>query len=454
MRLLNTIFRSEAVEQVLSADSLLECMLKVEAALASAEAAVGVIPDSAARHIQTCCSLRSLDSAAIATKARNSGNIAIPLVRQLTAAVATLDKDAAKFVHWGATSQDIIDTALVLQARAAVSLILADLYRACLALRELTVRHRNSIMAGRTWMQHAVPITFGLKTAQMLAALHRQAKHLRNSTREFSMLQLGGAAGTLAALGDKGPKVAEVMAASLGLENPPAPWHNNRASIAQLACSLGITCGVLGKFARDVSLMSQTEVGELTECSEKGRGGSSTMPQKKNPVLSAAILANTIRTPGLVSTILSAMGQEHERGLGGWQAEWETLPELLSLTAGAAERSAELLNGIEVHPEKMRENMGITRGLIMAETVSLALARFTGKNDAHALLEHAVEQAAQDGRHLSKVLRSMPEVTRHLSASEIDELFDPASYLGATQTFIDRLLGECSEPIEVADAVR
>ena len=453
MQLLDALFRSQAAEQALSADSLLECMLRVEAALASAEAAAGVIPDSAARQIKACCLLRNLDSAAIATSARNSGNLAIPLVKQLTAAVAAHDKDAAKFVHWGATSQDIIDTALVLQSRAAVSLIVSDLGRACLALRGLTMRHRNSIMAGRTWMQHAVPITFGLKTAQMLSALHRQANHLRDTIREFSMLQLGGAAGTLAALGDKGPEVAEIMAASLDLRNPPAPWHSNRASVGELACSLGVVCGSLGKIARDISLMTQTEVGEVTESSEEAKGGSSTMPQKKNPVLSAAILANVIRTPGLVSTILSAMVQEHERGLGGWQAEWEALPELLSLTAGAAERTAELLSGLEVHAAKMRENLELTRGLIYSEAVAVALAGFVGKAGAHALLEDAIREASENHLHLSVALSTKPEVTRHLSTQEINALFDPERYLGATQTFIDRVLSECSLPIEVNHAL-
>lgn len=453
MRLLDRIFRAQAVEQILADTALLAFMLKVEAALAVAEAALGVIPDGAARHIKSCCTVESLDVTSIAEQAKSSGNVAIPLVKQLTAAVATRDREAAKYVHWGATSQDIIDTALVLQCRDAVAVIVRDLERACATLHKLTVRHRNTIMAGRTWLQHALPITFGLKTAQMLWALHRQAKHLRNAVDEFSALQFGGAAGTLAALGNQGPAVAEAMATHLGLTNPPMPWHTNRTPVGELATSLGLVCAGLGKIARDISLLTQTEIGEVSESSEGASGGSSTMPQKKNPVASAAILANVARVPGLVSTILTTMVQEHERGLGGWQAEWESLPEIVSLTGGAAERTAELLSGLEVHAEKMRDNVELTHGLIYSEAVSMALAKFVGKADAHALLEEAAREASQSHVHLSVVLRTKPGVSRHLSEQEIRELFDPERYLGATQIFIDRILGECLPSIQVTNAV-
>ena len=454
MRLLDSLFRSKAVEQVLSDDSLLTRMLQVEAALALAEAEVGLIPSDCARVIQSCCVLQNIDPEALTAAAKLSGNLAIPLVKQLTAAVAARDPESAKFVHWGATSQDIIDTALVLQIREALSLILPELEGACTSLRMLTVRHRNTIMPARTWMQHALPTTFGLKTAHMLAAVHRQSIRLRSDIEEMSVLQFGGAVGTLAALGDKGPLVAENLAGRLSLTNPSTPWHTNRERIAELATSLGVLCGVIGKITRDIALMTQTEVGELSESQLSGRGGSSTMPQKNNPVASAAILANVARTPGLVSTLLATMIQEHERGLGGWHAEWETLPELVSLTAGTVERFAELLTGLQVYPDRMRVNLDLTNGLIFAEAVSTALGKKIGKSAAHAIVENAVKQAQDQRRHLLDVLAQTSEITRHFSPSEIAAFFDPERYLGSTQTFIDRVLADCAVPLEVSNAAR
>jgi len=453
MRLFDELFRSQAVESVLADESLVR-MLEVEAALAHAEAEVGLIPPHVAQHIESCCKLESLDPKALAEGAKTSGNIAIPLVKQLTRTVAAKDAEAAKFVHWGATSQDIIDTAVVLQTREALSLILMEVQHANSVLRELTDRHRNTIMPGRTWMQHALPITFGLKTANWLSALHRAATNLGEALSAISVLQFGGAAGTLAALGKDGPRVAEKMAVRLGLTVSPTPWHSDRQPIAEAATALGILCGTMGKIARDISLMTQTEVGELSEPHSDGRGGSSTMPQKQNPIFCAAILANVIRVPGLVSTVLSAMLQEHERGLGGWQAEWETVPEILSLTGGAAQRLTELLSGLKVHADRMRANVGLSNGLIFAEAVSTALSRKMGKIAAHSLVESAAKESREQGRHLSEVLKKSGEVGQHLSTKEIDELFDPQKYLGSTQAFIDRALAECTEPAEVNHAVR
>ena len=454
MRLLDDLFRSQAVERVLADDSLLLRMLEVEAALAHAEAECGLIPRQAAHQIELCCVLASLDRHALAQGAKTSGNIAIPFVRQLTRAVEAKDAEAAKFVHWGATSQDILDTAIVLQTREALSPIVVDVQRAKAALVDLTVRHRNTIMPGRTWMQHALPITFGFKTANWLSALQRSSLNARQALSSISVLQFGGAAGTLAALGEDGPRVAEKMAARLGLAVPSTPWHNDRQRIAEVATSLGILCGTLGKIARDISLMAQTEVGELSEPNGKGRGGSSTMPQKQNPVFCAAILSNVTRMPGLVSTVLAAMVQEHERGLGGWHAEWETVPEILSLAGGAAAQTAELLSGLEVHTDRMRENVNLSNGLIFSEAVSTTLGKKIGKSASHSLVEAASKQVRADGKHLSEVLKHSSEVSKHLSANEIDDLFDPQKYLGSTQTFIDRVLAECREPAEVSHAAR
>jgi len=454
MRLLDELFRSQAVEHVLADDSLLLRMLQVEAALAHAEAEVGLIPPEAAQQIESCCKVEILDRKSLSEGAQSSGNLAIPLVKQLTRAVLDKDAEAAKFVHWGATSQDIIDTAVVLQTREALSLILADVQRANSALRVLSERHRNTIMPGRTWMQHALPVTFGLKTANWLSALHRASVRLTQVQQQVSVLQFGSAAGTLAAFGSDGAEVAERMAARLGLAVPPTPWHSDRERIAEVATALAILSGTMGKIARDIALMTQTEVEELSEPHVEGRGGSSTMPQKQNPVLCATILANATRVPGLVSTVLAAMIQEHERGLGGWQAEWETIPEILGLTGGTAERMAELLSGLEVHADRMRANIDISHGLIFAEAVSTALSKNIGKSAAHSIVEAAAKQARERGEHLADVLKATAEVSKHLSAAEIDELFDPQKYLGSTQTFIDRVLVECTEPAEVSHAAR
>ena len=453
MRLLDALFRSKTMEQVLSDDSFLKRMLEVEAALAGAEAETGLIPHAAAKCIVSCCILENLDLEALARDAKRSGNIAIPLMMQLTEAVSAQDPEAAKFVHWGATSQDVIDTAVVLQTREALSLLLQDIESACSALRSLTERHRNTIMPGRTWMQHAVPITFGLKTAYMLSALHRQSLEVRSAVASVSVLQFGGAAGTLASLGDDGLRVAGVMAERLKLKTPSHPWHSHRAPIAEVATALGVLCGVLGKIARDVALMCQTEVAEVSETNEKERGGSSTMPQKNNPVQCAAILANVTRIPGLVSTVLSAMVQEHERGLGGWHAEWETLPEIVSLSAGAAERLAELLSSLQVDMGRMRKNVDLTKGLVFAEAISTALSHKVGKSTAHAIVEHAAKKARGEDRSFAVVLRESDDVKRHLSEKELLELFRPENYLGSAQEFIDRVLAECGKAAEVSDAI-
>ncbi|HWR17685.1 MAG TPA: 3-carboxy-cis,cis-muconate cycloisomerase [Terriglobales bacterium] len=453
MRLLNALFRSHDAEQILTDESLLRRMLEVEGALASAQADLGLIPTSAAHSIQACCKVENLDIPALENSARFSGNLAIPLIKQLTAAVARSDSEAAKFVHLGATSQDIIDTAVALQTRDVISIILRHVEAACDSLRALTIKHRSTVMPARTWLQHAVPTTFGLKTAYALSALHECASKLRGSLKCASTLQFGGAAGTLAAFGSKGPRVAEMMAAKLTLQLPNHPWHSYRGRIAETATTLALLCGTLGKIAQDIALMTQTEISELSEASAAGTGVSSTMPQKHNPVASAAIIANCLRIPGLVSTILAAMMQEHERGLGGWHAEWETLPEILSLTAGAAERMSELLSGLEVHADRMRANLEITNGLIYAETLSISLAAKIGKTEALELVKRATEVSQHTGRHLKDTIREIPGLADHLSANDVEVLFCPDNYLGASQEFIDNILRQCAT-LEAANAVR
>jgi 3-carboxy-cis,cis-muconate cycloisomerase len=440
MRLLDPMFAPGPVREVLSDRVRVQRMLDFEAALAHAEAQAGVIPQAAAAPIARCCNVDRLDLAALAEAAAKAGNLAIPLVRQLTALVAKEDAEAAKYVHWGATSQDAIDTGLVLQLREALGLVAADAKRLADALAQLAERHRATPMVGRTWMQHALPITLGLKAAGWLDALDRHRERLDESRSRVATLQFGGAAGTLAALGDRGLDVADALAGELRLARPAVPWHAHRDRVAEVATTLGLLVGTLGKIARDLSLAMQTDVGELAEPAEAGRGGSSTMPHKRNPVACAAILATAVRVPGLVGTMLAAMVQEQERALGGWQAEWETLPEIVTLAAGAVRATVQTIEGLEVDAARMRENLDATHGLILAEAVTMALGPQLGRQAAHHLVEQASREAGATGRHLHEILAANDDVRRHLSLRELDGLLDPANYLGLSTAFVDEVL--------------
>jgi 3-carboxy-cis,cis-muconate cycloisomerase len=415
-------------------------MLDFEAALARAEAATGVIPKGAAEPIASACKVSSFDLAILAEAAPRSGNLAIPLVQALTARVAKADPNAARYVHWGATSQDVIDTATMLTLRAGIDLLAADLDRAVGAFAALARKHRNTAVVARTWLQHALPMPFGLKLAEYAAALHRSRLRLIRLSKDTLALQFGGAAGTLAALGDKGLVVAERLAKELKLPLPEAPWHTHRDRIAEAASVLAIVSGTCGKIGRDVSLMMQTDVSEAFEPSGEGRGGSSTMPHKRNPVAAASALAAATMAPNLTATILAAQVQEHERSAGPWHAEWPTLPTLLLVTSGALAAIADIAEGLEVDVERMRANLDATNGLIMAEAVAFALAEKIGKSAAHHLVEAASKQAVAERKHLRDVLLCNPEVTARLSADTIAKLMEPLAYQGASQALIDRLL--------------
>jgi 3-carboxy-cis,cis-muconate cycloisomerase len=418
----------------------LQHMLDFEAALARAEVSAGVIPASAVAAIEAACKADQFDMAALADAATRSGNLAIPLVRALTAKVAKADAEAARYVHWGATSQDVIDSATMLGLRAAIDALLADLDRAVAGFAALAVKHRNTAVVARTWLQHALPMPFGLKLAEYASALHRSRLRLKRLRAEGLALQFGGAAGTLAALGDKGLVVAEQLAKELQLPLPDAPWHTHRDRIAEVASVLAILSGSCGKIARDVSLMMQTDVGEAFEPSGEGRGGSSTMPHKRNPVASASALGAATMAPNLAATIFAAQIQDHERSAGPWHAEWPTLPMLLLVTSGALAAIVDIAEGLEVDAVRMRANLDTTHGLIMAEAVTFALAEKLGKSDAHHLVEAATKRAVAEKKHLRGVLTADPKVSTQLSADAIAKLFEPMDYQGVSQTLIDRLL--------------
>jgi 3-carboxy-cis,cis-muconate cycloisomerase len=443
--LLAPMLSSAAMRTVCDDVTFLQTMLDFEAALARAGAATGVIPASAAGPIANACKAASFDLAALAQAATQSGNLAIPLVKALTADVAKADTEAARYVHWGATSQDVIDTAVILTLRAGIDALLADIVRAIAGFAALARQHRNTAVVARTWLQHALPMPFGLKLAEYAAALHRSRTRLRRLRREALVLQFGGAAGTLAALGDNGLLVAERLAQELELPLPDAPWHTHRDRIAEAASVLTILAGTCGKIARDVQLMMQTDVAEAFEPSGEGRGGSSTMPHKRNPVAAATALAAATMAPNLAATIFAAQVQDHERSAGPWHAEWPTLPSLLLVTSGALAAIVDMAEGLEVDAARMRVNLDATHGLIMAEAVTMALADKIGKSDAHHLVEAASKKAVAGNKDLRDVLTGDTRITAHLSAERLAKLFEPMAYQGVSQALIDRLLASLDD---------
>jgi 3-carboxy-cis,cis-muconate cycloisomerase len=395
-------------------------MLDAERALASALAQAGIIPVPAAEAIARECGPEGFDLLEIGRQSVSAGNPVVPLVKHLRAKVPV---DVARYVHLGATSQDIMDTAMSLISSRALEPLLADVEATAQSCARLADEHRDTVMAGRTLMQHAVPTVFGLKCAGWLVALDEAAASLR---RVELPAQLGGAVGTLAVFNNA--NVPALFAASLGLAAPVIPWHTNRTSVASLATALGVLAGVLGKIALDITLLAQTEVAEVAEATG---GGSSTMPHKQNPTCAVLITAAVRQVPGLVSTILAAMPQEHERAAGNWHAEWEPVTTLLRLVGSASARANSLLNGLRVDKERMRANLDLTHGLVMAEAVVAKV----GQPDLVAAL---CDQAVKSGRPLREYLVDDPRIG--LSEQEVDALLDPASYLGAASVWIDRVL--------------
>lgn len=440
--LLDSLFTTEPMRAIFSDARRIQGMLNFEAALARAEARVGMIPPEAAEAIAARCQVERFDLSEIARATAKAGNPAIPLIAALTEQVASENAEAARYVHWGATSQDAMDTGLMLQLRDALDTLdgdLARLARACATLAEATA---GTPMAGRTWLQQASPTTFGLKVAGWLSAINRHRQRLRRLRPRVLVVQLGGSVGTLAGFGALGIEVAAALADDMGLALPDIPWHAERDRVAEVATTLGLLAGTLGKMARDTTLLAQTEVGEAFEPDEPGKGRSSTLPQKRNPVGASVALAAATRVPGLVATMLAAMPQEHERGLGGWQAEWETLPEVACLTAGALAQMTQVVESMELDSDRMRANLDLTHGVICAEAVALALALSVGKSEAHRLVREASHRALTQQTPLREALAAMPEVTARLSGDDLDRLCDPASVTGPAERLIQRVLAQ------------
>jgi 3-carboxy-cis,cis-muconate cycloisomerase len=441
-RLFDALMVDDRAAALLSDVSYVRCMMRFEAALARAEASVGLIPSEAAEAITRAVDTIHADeleamAAAVAEGTARAGTPVIPFVKLLT---ARTDAAGHPYVHWGATTQDVMDTALTLQLRSIVALLGDGLAALGEALAEQARRHRGTPMVARTVLQHALPTTFGLKAAGWLDMVTRHRQRLGEISPRILVLQFGGAAGTLASLGGKGAEVGPLLAGELGLSWPATPWHGARDRIGEAAAFCGLLCGSLGKIGRDVALLMQTDVAEAAEPAAPGRGGSSTMPHKRNPVLGAVMIGAAISAPGLVATILAAQMHEHERAAGPAHAEWRTLPELLRITTGSLAAAVTLIEGLQVDDRRMCANLDVTQGLVMAEAVMMALAGAMGRLEAHHLVEGACRRAVSEGRHLREILSEEKAVTAQLDPRSLAELFEPRAYLGSADAFIDAAL--------------
>ncbi|MFI0980774.1 lyase family protein [Streptomyces sp. NPDC021093] len=435
----------------------LQAMLDAEAALARAQARLGTVPDRAAAVITKAARADRLDLRALAIGARETANPVVGLVRAFTLLVAEQDEGAAEFVHRGSTSQDVFDTAMMLVANRTVALIRDDLGRTAAALATLAATHRDTVMAGRTLALHAVPTTFGLKAAGWLRLVRDADVRLERVRRELPV-SLGGAAGTLAgyleyaglesAARDAGPldtgahldRLTAAFAEETGLARPVLPWHVLRTPVADLAAALAFCAGALGKVAVDVQSLARTEVAELAEPGPAGRGASSAMPHKRNPVLSTLIRSAALQVPALAGVLTQTMLTEDERSAGAWHAEWQPLRECLRLTGGAAHTAVELVEGLAVSTERMAANLSLTGGQIVSERLAAVLAPLLGRAAARQLLTACSQEAVRSGRTLGEVLGEAADLRRHLSHAELAELLDPAGYVGAAGPLVDRAL--------------
>ncbi|MEU9046836.1 3-carboxy-cis,cis-muconate cycloisomerase [Kitasatospora sp. NPDC048343] len=456
--LLSPVRAGTPVEAAVADRAWLQAMLDAEAALARAQARLGTVPGPAAAAITAAARADRLDLRRIAVQARETANPVVALVTAFTALVAADDPSAAEYVHRGSTSQDIFDTAAMLVADRALRLLRQDLGRTARALARLAGRHRDTVMAGRTLALHAVPTTFGLKAAGWRSLVLDAADRVDRVLRDGLPVALGGAAGTLAGYlahagahadaggaadpGGYADALADAFAAETGLARPQLPWHALRTPIADLAAALSFTAGALGKIALDVQTLARTEIAELTEPGAPGRGGSSAMPHKRNPVLATLIRSAALQVPVLSAGLTQCLCVEDERSAGGWHAEWQLLRECLRLTGGSAHTAVELAEGLQVRADRMRDNLALTGGRIVSERIAAVLGATLGPAAARHLLTEAAAAAERSGRPLSAVLAEAPELDGRLPAGELERLCDPAHYTGAAGPLVDRALKE------------
>lgn len=432
--LLSSAFTTPEIEAAIGDRAWLQGMLDFEAALASALAGVGTIPESGAEAIRRACVAEHFDPGALGASTAADGNPAIPVIRRLTDLV---DEPARGYVHWGATSQDVIDTATMIVVRDGIAVIDEDLERIEQQSAALAERHRDTVMAGRTLLQQALPITFGLKAAGWHAQVARARDELARARSECPTVQLGGAVGTLASLGADGERVLGDVARRLSLNEPDMPWHTARDRVVRIHAALGLVAGAMGRIGADIALLMQTEVGEYAEAYA---GGSSTMPHKRNPVASTLALAAAQRVSTLMSGAFASLVQQHERAVGPWHSEWETLFDCLRLTAAAARHIGKATDDPQVNETRMSENLSRSRGVTMAESAMMLLARHLGRAHAHDILTEASQRALAESRPLSEILIDDPRVSTHLGPEDIHAALAPENYLGTTDRFIDRAL--------------
>jgi 3-carboxy-cis,cis-muconate cycloisomerase len=431
------IFTTEAMRQVWSDENRVQKYLDIEAALARAQGKLGIIPKNAAEEIVRHCDAKQIDMGTLKTATERIGYPVLPVVQQLV----KLCKDGlGEWCHWGATTQDITDTATVMQIREALDIVEKELDGICDALAALAKKYRDTPMAGRSNLQQAVPITFGYKMATMLAAFERHKERLQQLKPRVLVGEFGGAAGTLSSLGKDGLKVQAELMKGLKLGQPAISWHTVRDCIAEVGCFLGLVTGSCGKIAFDVKLLMQTEVEEVYEPFHEGRGSSSTMPQKRNPISSVYITAQTAMVKQLAAALMEAMVEDHERATGPWEIEWIALPEIFMLSAGALAQTRFVVSGLQVNEKKMRENLDITKGLIMSEAVMMGLGAAMGRNRAHDVVYDICRKVVKTGRPLIDLLEEDKEIGKHINRKGLEKLTNPANYLGVAGEMVDRVL--------------
>mgnify|MGYP000399628134 FL=1 len=435
-RFLGSLFSTPEMKNVFSDHATLARYTETEVALALAEGKLGLIPADAAQTIAQQAAGIALDMVRLERETHNVGYPILPLVHQLAEGLG----DAGKYLHWGATTQDIMDTALVLQIRAGLDLVEADLRGVAVQLRRLSAEYRDTPMAGRTHLQHALPVTFGLKTAIWLGMVERNLERLQQLRPRVLVGQFAGAGGTLASLGDRGLEVQVAMMAELKLGVPDTTWHTARDGLAETAQWLGLVTTSLAKMALDVSLMMANEFGEVFEPFVQGRGASSTMPQKRNPISCEVMIGAAKTVRHLAGLALDGAVQDFERATGPWQAEWVALPEAFLHTAGAVSQALFMLTGLEVDTQRMRQNLDSTGGLIVAEAVMMGLAPALGRNEAHDVVYAACRVALEQKRTLVDVLKANEAVTRLVSIEQIEAMCEPTNYLGCAAQMVDKAL--------------
>jgi 3-carboxy-cis,cis-muconate cycloisomerase len=431
------IFTTPAMRAVWSDENRVQKYLDFEGALAKAQGKIGIIPKNAMNEIVKHCDAKLIDMAKLKEATERIGYPVLPVVQQL---VKLCKNGLGEWSHWGATTQDITDTATILQIRQALDIVEKELNGISDALAKLAKKYRDTPMAGRSNLQQAVPITFGYKMATLLGAFERHKQRLKELRPRVLVAEFGGAAGTLSSLGKDGLKVQAGLCKELKLGQPDISWHTVRDRIAEVGCFLGLVTGICGKIAFDVKLLMQTEVEEVYEPFHEGRGSSSTMPQKRNPISSVYITAQTAMVKQLVAALLEAMVEDHERATGPWEIEWIALPEIFMLSAGALAQTRFLVEGLQVNEKKMRENLDITNGLIMSEAVMMGLGPTLGRNRAHDLVYDVCRLVVKTGRPLIDLLAEDKEISKHATRKQLEKMADPANYLGVAGEMVDRVL--------------